>query len=579
MKQYEIPEKYYFRLHHVRPRFKSDVENVLFYVAKKLVNIGELPTAEFAERINAEIIKYPGNAQREIKTINNWRTEISALFGFIEHTALTDKPGLRAVELAKYQDLIGSFRVWLYTFQYPGAHIKPQSILEQIEMGIHFKPAQYILMVLRHANRNNGNAIGLTKAEVCHCIFNDLRVTRDKEGPEQTWKRIAENRANDVTYDFSGDVIRYAGDIIDYMALAGLLRSYDGKTFVLNLAESEIIDQFCESASWYSGYDRMLERRSGTLSAIKDCSNGWFSYVNRPITDVSFGGAASPDKYTNTNDTSTETMPANGNAFSLRTKVFPKKPESLLLDNMYSLKEITKVVKSTFPDEHDVIGTVRSWGYVVRDPFVFKGFSHPRDYFKAEFAQPDIFASSPYMLRFDNNPLIKLTLESLEKDYDIIEFEENQYISIRRLTKFGLSKQSIKSFCQAVHKRMASRRFFTATNAYNECMDCGIEDMGFGTLFYDSLLRHSNLFNVGYWNRTAIYSAQDVIINASSFLIEYMNAVGRITVDEFIRNMQDDYGITLTRSIVLSRIKDTPIFHDQILDYLYRDYDTYFGDV
>ena len=28
---YKVPDEYYFRIHHVRPRFKDDVENVLFH--------------------------------------------------------------------------------------------------------------------------------------------------------------------------------------------------------------------------------------------------------------------------------------------------------------------------------------------------------------------------------------------------------------------------------------------------------------------------------------------------------------------------------------------------------------------
>ena len=184
MAEYQIPEQYYFRLHHIRPRFKGDIENVLIYVAEEITRVGERTTNEFVEAVNSALFRYPGNAHRKLKTINNWRTEISALFGFIEHTDTTDKPGRRAVELAENQDLIECFKVFLYNFQYPGAHIKPKEVLEQIRQGVHFKPAQYILKLLRFANRERGNSIGITKSEVCHCIFNDLRVTRDQESVE-----------------------------------------------------------------------------------------------------------------------------------------------------------------------------------------------------------------------------------------------------------------------------------------------------------------------------------------------------------------------------------------------------------
>ena len=288
MLMYQIPSEYYFRLHHVRPRFKGDIENVLIYVAEEISRVGEMPTDEFVTSVNNALFQYPGNAHRELKTINNWRTEISALFGFIEHTNTTDKPGRRAIELANNQDLVECFKVFLYNFQYPGAHIKPQRVLEQIEHGIKFKPAQYILKLLKYANCQEGNVVGITKPEACHCIFNDLRVTRDNEGVEKTWERILRNRKNKVQYDQTGDVVRYAGDILDYMEIANLLKTYDSRTYYLNTLEEESIVKFCESSEWYNGYDTMIEQRKGTMNAIKQCSSEWFTYVNRDMGDTDF---------------------------------------------------------------------------------------------------------------------------------------------------------------------------------------------------------------------------------------------------------------------------------------------------
>lgn len=288
MEEYKVPEEYFFRVHHVRPRFKGDIENVLIYVAEEISRVGEKEVDKFVEEVNAALFRYPGNAHRELKTINNWRTEISALFGFIEHTNTTDKPGRRAIELAKSGDLVECFKTFLYNFQYPGAHIKPNRVLEQIEEGIHFKPAQYILKLLRYANRDGGNSIGITKFEVCHCIFNDLRVTRDCEGVEKTWDRIFQNRKNGVTYDQTGDVIRYAGDIVDYMEIANLLKTYDSRTYYLNTLEEESIVKFCESSEWFNEYDKMIRKKSGTMEDVKACISGWFSYVNRDMEDTDF---------------------------------------------------------------------------------------------------------------------------------------------------------------------------------------------------------------------------------------------------------------------------------------------------
>ena len=288
MSEYKVPEQYYFRIHHVRPRFKGDVENVLIYMAEEISALSKMPVDEFASAMNSAIYRYPGNAHRELKTINNWRTEISSLFGFVEHHGDYDEPGRRAIELANNQDLVEFFKAYLYSFQYPGAHIKSHAILEQINAGIHFKPAQYILRLLRYACEKEGANIGITKFEICHCIFNDLRCTRDIEDVSATWERIRENRKRNLSYDQTGDVIRYAGDIVDYMEIANLLVTYDSRTYYLNTLEEDSIIKFVESTEWFSGYDNMIRCRGGSLDAINECREDWFSYVNRDMSDTDF---------------------------------------------------------------------------------------------------------------------------------------------------------------------------------------------------------------------------------------------------------------------------------------------------
>ncbi len=287
-KVYKVPEEYYFRIHHSRPRFKGDIENVLLFVASEIAKIPEQPENDFANELNNAIGLYPGNGIRTQKTINNWRTEISSLFGYyIVDNGMT-KPGKRAIELAEKEDLVEAFKIFLYSFQYPGAHIKNHEILKQIEKGVHFKPTQYILRVLRAAEKNSNARVGLSKAEICHCIFNDLRCTAGLETPEDTWARIKHNRDSGVDYDTTGDIIRYAGDIVDYMEIANLLVSHDSRVYYMNNLENEVILKFVNSTEWFSEYDTMIKRRSGTLTEINECRTGWFYYVNRDINTTDF---------------------------------------------------------------------------------------------------------------------------------------------------------------------------------------------------------------------------------------------------------------------------------------------------
>ena len=289
MSEYKTPNEYYYRLHHVRPRFKGDIENVLLFMATEISNLPDAPVAEFNNALNNKIKLFPGNAIRELKTINNWRTEISALFAFfVEQDNGITTAGNRAKELADKQDLVECFKKFLFLFQYPGAHVKSHEVLKMIEQGIRFKPAQYILKVLRAGEEATGGRVFLTKEEVCHCILNDLRCTRDNEAPLTVWNRIAANRQARKDYDRSGDVVRYAGDILDYMEIANLLVAHDGKRFYINNLETEMILKFINSTQWFNGYDTMINRKAGSLAAIKSCKEDWFKYANTELQATDF---------------------------------------------------------------------------------------------------------------------------------------------------------------------------------------------------------------------------------------------------------------------------------------------------
>lgn len=285
---YTIPNEYYFRIHHVRPRFKNDVESVLLYVAQECARLSDLPMLEYAEQLNRAIRCYGGNLSLADKTINNWRTEIAALFGFYieDKDADITKTGNIARSLASNQDLIEFFKYYLYYFQYPGGHLKQDRVKEFIEVGIKFKPAQYILKVLI-AGSTDSKPFSISKSEATHCIFNDLRVTRDNRDPKDVVKLILANRSVKVEYDSRGDIIRYAGDILDYMVLANLLKESHGYYYI-NGMEADAISAFIASTNYFDGYDNLYNCPDVDLTTIRLTEPQWFEYVNNKLSSDLF---------------------------------------------------------------------------------------------------------------------------------------------------------------------------------------------------------------------------------------------------------------------------------------------------
>ncbi len=152
---YNVPDEYWYRIHFVRPRFKNNIENVLLYMATECSRFSKLPCKEYNKKYLNAIRMFPGNVGATDKTLQNWRTEIPALFGFYTENKTTGytETSRMATFLYENQDLTQFLRFFLYSFQFPGGHLKSKDIKELIERSIRFKPAKLIINVLLEGNR------------------------------------------------------------------------------------------------------------------------------------------------------------------------------------------------------------------------------------------------------------------------------------------------------------------------------------------------------------------------------------------------------------------------------------------
>ncbi len=293
--KYQIPNEYFFRLHHVRPRFKNDVEEVLLYVATSISDLPTSPKKEFDEDLNSVLFSFNKNSTSTKKTIDNWRTEISALFGFIQETNNFLYPSKTSKRLADHQYLDEFFNYFLYSFQYPGGHIVNYNVINQIKAGIKFKPCKFILNLLIESGKIIGRPFSITAEELTQCAFYDLRVTRDGRSAKEVAKLIIHNRHNKVEYNHkydqlktrsgkfisSGDTYRYAGDILDYMVLANLLdHKGTGYYYSLNNESMEAINFHLKSDNWFDAYDKFYGKVEISNQEVGAIEEMWFDYVN-----------------------------------------------------------------------------------------------------------------------------------------------------------------------------------------------------------------------------------------------------------------------------------------------------------
>lgn len=304
IKHYIVPDEYWFRIHFVRPRFKSNIENVLLYMANECCKIPRCSCQEYSDRYFNAIRMFPNNIGKKDKTLNNWRTEIPALFGFYNENKSLDvtETSNMAKFLNEKQDLTQFLRLFLLSFQFPGGHMKPQDIKDIIANNIRFKPAKFIIQVLFEGNKllseqDSQKEMSMSAEEATYCIFNDLRVTSGNVSPKDVAITILENRKKKLKYYNSkdrnilslngkprtkGDVTRYAGDILDYMEIANLLTKHYG---YYSLKENQIqaINVFNADNTFFEGYEQFYNKSNYDTPDLSLVEPLWFEYVNQSM--------------------------------------------------------------------------------------------------------------------------------------------------------------------------------------------------------------------------------------------------------------------------------------------------------
>ena len=201
--------------------------------------------------------------------------------------------------LHENQDLTQFMRLFLFSFQFPGGHLKPKELIDIIKCDIKFKPAKTIIQVLMAGNKLLGEKgsdkdMSISAEEATYCIFNDIRVTSGKVTPEEVAKTILKNRSLHLKYYnkrdhkiFSskgvprtkGDVIRYAGDILDYMELANLLENHNDY-FTLKGNEQATLMAFANDTTFFEGYEKFYKKSNIETSELAEIEPYWFDYVN-----------------------------------------------------------------------------------------------------------------------------------------------------------------------------------------------------------------------------------------------------------------------------------------------------------
>ncbi|MDB5224499.1 MAG: hypothetical protein JWO43_121 [Candidatus Adlerbacteria bacterium] len=219
----------------------TKIEDDLTIFVQLIISLSHNKKANFEKEFDS---RYSALRAVSEKTIKNHRTEMMSLFGLIKETEDGFiETSARALLLVETQNFQLFFKTVCHRFQFPNAINKSQETIRQLEQNVKFKPASFILQLLKEANTKYGEGFKITGAEVSNLIFNDLRVVAGAISPTQLLNTLVELRKQEEQFDGDSNHAQHGREFLGYMFLAGLVDSDDARrTFFLNLKELGAID-------------------------------------------------------------------------------------------------------------------------------------------------------------------------------------------------------------------------------------------------------------------------------------------------------------------------------------------------
>lgn len=253
-----------------------------------------------------------------------------------------------------------------------------------------------------------------------------------------------------------------------------------------------------------------------------------------------------------------------------------------LTDDFYYLTEIRKIYKSLFDNaDTTLISTynLKKMGFVVNSTYAIQNYPSAAAYFEHLLLDPDVVDTASISKRLTGIVAYSPVLSRLKHDKTIIEFEPYQYINIRRLEKLGIGKGQLERYADQVWSFLTDDSYFSIRSIRKEGFTAQLDDLGFGELFYASILKEDERFGWQKVGNTVIFNPISKEFITQDFLVDLIKRKGSWDLDDFVNYLEDTYGVLMDRDDVRQKTKGSDIYYDRIMDKLYADYETYFEEI
>ena len=273
--------------------------------------------------------------------------------------------------------------------------------------------------------------------------------------------------------------------------------------------------------------------------------------------------------------------------YSIDQKEMPPENKQLLskalTDDLYYTGEIKKIYTQLIPgaDPNEVNPyNLKNMGFQVFSKYVLQNYPSVDSYFEHLLTDGDIVDISSYRKRFTYLPSFSAKTMQLKRERQVIEFEPNKFLSMRRLAARGVRREMIQTFCDNVYNFVDDGEYFSIRSIRNDGFISELDELGFPDWFYANLLAFDGRFSFGIMYGCIILFKGSKNITRADYICSLIRNHRSIDTYDLMDEMSERFGCKVdARSDILYVLSGSEIYHDEFLDRLYANKEVYYREL
>lgn len=255
--------------------------------------------------------------------------------------------------------------------------------------------------------------------------------------------------------------------------------------------------------------------------------------------------------------------------------------KSILTDDIHDLNLVKQqFFKHTDNDNTDKINQLNmlDLGYQIAGPILYKSKVQTVNDFLKWVLQKDLIVDLSNVDCISQLAVANKTINELKMDFTIVEFDKLKFINIRKLEEGGVTKDLLIDYCNKACA-FANKQYFNIKSIYDEGFSHPLDNLGFGTFFYESIIKASDRCSTFRINDTFVFLEGQYARGLPEIIERFVNAHGSIDIYDLIDYLSRKFGIDIGKKKVENELRKTELFYSETMEKAYRDYEEFFMEV